>query len=501
MKLPVGTITEQNEYDLLKINNESYYMQNKNAFERTKSNNTYINCNDSFTNFYYDLSTNMFLTLLITLIKPEASTSLTFDVLKKTIDGNHSTENLWYNDISIIQTRASVVSVCDFINKSTERYGKTDFEEVAILEETCRDNDKQRLYVFKSDRRNKHAFITNEITWSLVRKILVLYPILFPEKFMLSEMSDDFKQKFETMCQTYTKMPVSDLTWFTQIDELLKMTNYIENITKKQIERVLSSSKRNQISVCQRNLKQNQENMNLAENDYRNYCRKMMTLEATLAGLNAMKSDTEQLATVFEYVNANKAIQTISAYDDSTLKIEVKTPLYYYEPKELEMYYKRDRLLYELSDTCIPELFKEIFIDKKYLLWVQQACYINTYRSEVSKANSDLPITYMPNPHIRDYNCWGTNKTSIIKAITEGEIVGAMEQIVAAIRNLNFTDSTVVQAFIKYFNKGSGYDLLKTIQNVETNEFLSVEDYRIMWKAEQDANGIENTEDKKKLDF
>lgn len=52
------------------------------------------------------------------------------------------------------------------------------------------------------------------------------------------------------------------------------------------------------------------------------------------------------------------------------------------------------------------------------------------------------------NPHLTYHNCWGSNGMHIQRALSEGNYIAAIEQMVGAAHNVNFLDPTVFKKFL-----------------------------------------------------
>lgn len=65
---------------------------------------------------------------------------------------------------------------------------------------------------------------------------------------------------------------------------------------------------------------------------------------------------------------------------------------------------------------------------------------------------------FMPNPHIQRHGCLGGHRERISEAMRHGDYIGAIEQAIASCKNLNLSDSTVMNGWMSdYFYRDSDW--------------------------------------------
>ena len=67
-----------------------------------------------------------------------------------------------------------------------------------------------------------------------------------------------------------------------------------------------------------------------------------------------------------------------------------------------------------------------------------------------------LQQTYMPNPHIARFNCWGQNNPVLVRLLKERKWEEFLYCLQATLGNINFNDITVFEYFV---------NVLKTVPN------------------------------------
>lgn len=98
--------------------------------------------------------------------------------------------------------------------------------------------------------------------------------------------------------------------------------------------------------------------------------------------------------------------------------------------------------------------FKACFIDEKLRIKVCAAYQIDAYGGCSALSHHKYPewmMDCMPNPHTDYFACLGGHESVINQATNCGNYVSAVEQCCASARNLNFSDSVVMERWSKQF--------------------------------------------------
>jgi hypothetical protein len=82
--------------------------------------------------------------------------------------------------------------------------------------------------------------------------------------------------------------------------------------------------------------------------------------------------------------------------------------------------------------------------------------------------------THLPHPHLVNHGCLGGNGTYIGKYMSEGRWDMAIEQSIAATKNINFGDTTVVNSMMRdiYNRMDVKFIIADNGQEMSPNEFL-----------------------------
>jgi hypothetical protein len=108
----------------------------------------------------------------------------------------------------------------------------------------------------------------------------------------------------------------------------------------------------------------------------------------------------------------------------------------------------------------------------RFEIWVSARCYIRISSKEIAFNNLD-DSENIPQPHWHYYGCWGNNKTPITQALRNENYIGAIEQLIASAKNLNWADPPVIDTLRSKLT--GSYTRLRTIKDLSTGEFISYE--------------------------
>ena len=97
----------------------------------------------------------------------------------------------------------------------------------------------------------------------------------------------------------------------------------------------------------------------------------------------------------------------------------------------------------------VKEILKALFIDETYSLQLCTRITITfPYMYKAEYMNFGTSKIALVNPHLTYHNCWGSNGMHIQRALSEGNYIAAIEQMVGAAHNVNFLDPTVFKKFL-----------------------------------------------------
>lgn len=316
-----------------------------------------------------------------------------------------------------------------------------------------------RVRVYRETNGYCYRILTNKWSWDMARKLIALMPRLFPHLQVSEEIHDLCKlfggTDFEVWQNAYN-------AWITKVKPPTKIINRDE--IEQLFKYVLTKQTANLANLLKK-----------IESDIHTYERTLTSLYRNAQDCKEkiyyQKNKTLINDELIEYLQKNQAIVKCRPDPASgELQLLIRTALNYYDQKAFDANANNPRS--DLNKN--PEkglLFKAIYSSTPVLeLWTDIWCRIRIAEAICERA----PITsykLLPQPHIHAANCWGDNRSYIEKALIHGEYINAIEQIIAAAKNLNWFDGTIINWLLNAVS--SEYANRKTFKIIGTNTFLN----------------------------
>lgn len=343
----------------------------------------------------------------------------------------------------------TIVECADCIDCEVSADGWTTFDQPpALVNRYLSQFAKSKVYINESakrvvafvDRRAHHIWV--QAFQSLLFKIMPWY---FP-----SPLSEDMHAVFKAISV--------DNKSVTPEDAMNAIIGYVDMAAKKINMRDLRLTKLLS-GVADR--KRSRDIVALEET-YSNVMRKIRDLNETLAdryseiedvklrlsGLRLTPANKDE--SMLKFFQQHKNIHVISVDDDS-IKYGVESVLDFYDEDEFNSILENDDS-YINDDFESDEVgaMKAIFADRKGLIRVNAVFELENLRLVRPLRDESFVEEAMPNPHIYFYACSGGNEQYYSKYAESGDWDLAIEQSIAATKNLNMGDSTVVERMINW---------------------------------------------------
>lgn len=192
------------------------------------------------------------------------------------------------------------------------------------------------------------------------------------------------------------------------------------------------------------------------------YLRQKNDYDTKLLGLQAKIANSTENSEIMEYFLCNKNV-ILEDITDSSMTFSTTGDVIYFDEDEAENVIQNpDSYIYHPEgrdcEDIIPaedmkSLMTAIFIDRKLKIKFCSAYTLRLYGSVDGLSEHDYPgvefKNYTPNPHIDRYSCMGNYQQIINELLIDHNYIGAIEQCMASTASLNFSDSTVMDEFMK----------------------------------------------------
>lgn len=255
-----------------------------------------------------------------------------------------------------------------------------------------------------------------------------------------------------------------------KIDEKKRLEMF--NAFQSQFQGIIVGPLKSQLNAAQ-------ENYDNATKRVRDYMQQIQELRSRIFYLEHGVEDGES-----EFVDFIKDIKdnivSIRVYGGS-IELCIRTFLTYWDDDLWEIYRKSDSGFRSLSDTN-KIMLDNIFKNRSLKLLIEQKFKLDFASQRAKKITSyeeDEGTRGIPNPHIHEYDCWGTHDPHIIENISNGNYIQAYSQCVACISGITLDDSAVMNRFIEYVASSySCYNHRPCLYDVESGEYMTMNEYR-----------------------
>lgn len=426
-----------------------------------------------------------------------------------------------YNNLVIFNTRGSAQEKLDNCKKTLEDKGFTEQRLPSLSQYPSMfvrlywSPDKSQLIVFSS-----------KVNQEFVEHITLYYTKCLLESFTdITEHEENHNKFVEVFNKAWEKstLDTSELLDVLVPDYAEKLNKEMEEKRKAAIENTIKNLHKFGAIDFER------EKYNLNS--------KIVNYEQILADLYQQLNDLIVKETGVKYLHQNESesfkdtidllrkqntLFDISGISQKSINIGVRTTLKFWDSKEYDncknAYFAnyKDYELYYMDKIWKTKEIKIHMVE--FVRCNLDNCTINfkqvndvdyTYENY---ADMNLLTSGIPNPHHAFYNCWGDNKTPILKYLANNDLYEAVQQIISAVSTINIVDNAV---FAKFCNclVGTNHEFdrnLKVSNNVvkpleyKGNRYTFEEMKHLMhdeFKAQQSAMSAEaNKETESKSD-
>lgn len=330
---------------------------------------------------------------------------------------------------------------------------------------------------------NTLFILSNNINEQLVEQTLALLPFAFEIK----ELMED--RNVIECCRAVTKNK-SIKPFFTKIiKDIAEIRKQKQNgLLKKALNARTMKLIKDAENRIERNRQQIRNYEEYLEEEYEKLDRNL----AEKLGLETkVNIDDEGIKDILDFVERNKYINNLSLvkrdpYSDepNCILLKVIAPINIYEIEPLQRQINNrvpdETYLHDLRDK-IYKAFERIFIDEELTMLCETFVRLDLANGNVEARYNDVrknttDYERLMQPHLSFFNCWGDNSNGITTALRELDVTSAMNNIVIAAQNINFTDTTVLSRFIDAIVNSNYLYNLKTCLSKVDGKLWSISD-------------------------
>lgn len=377
---------------------------------------------------------------------------------------SHEAELTPYNNLVIFNTRGSAQEKLDNCKKTLEDKGFTEQRLPSLSQYPSMfvrlywSPDKTQLIVFSS-----------KVNQEFVDHITLYYTKCLLESFTDITEHEENHNKFVNIFNKAWEKDTLDTSELLDVlipDYAEKLNKEIEEKRKAAIESTIKNlHKFGAIDF---------------EGEKYNLNSKISAYEQVLTGLYQQLNDLIVKETSVKYLHQNESesfkdtidllrkqntLFDISSISQKSICIGVRTTLKFWDSKE----YDNCRNAYFANYKNYEKYYMDkIWKTKEIKIHMVEFVYCNLNNCTINfRQADDANYTYedyadmilltsgIPNPHHAFYNCWGDNKTPILKYLANNDLYEAVQQIISAVSTINVVDNAV---FAKFCNCLVGTD-------------------------------------------
>lgn len=231
------------------------------------------------------------------------------------------------------------------------------------------------------------------------------------------------------------------------------------------------------------------------------------------------QDESESFKDTIDLLKKQNTLFDISSISQKSICIGVRTTLKFWDSKE----YDNCRNAYFANYKDYEKYYMDkIWKTKEIKIHMVEFVYCNLNNCTINfRQADDVNYTYedyadmslltsgIPNPHHAFYNCWGDNKTPILKYLANNDLYEAVQQIISAVSTINVVDNAVFAKFcnclVGTLNRNHEFDRhLKVSNNAvkpleyKGNRYTLEEMKQVMYdeyKAQQNAMSAETNKE------
>lgn len=374
-------------------------------------------------------------------------------------------------EIVFINT-ASGIKVYDYMKALTDRAesGYINYPEIAVA---LTEDQKHKVKVVR--KGNTVFLLSNNITEFMTQAALALVPHFFS----IQDLKDN--ENINNICKAVTKNQ-SVKPYFT---ELIKQLQEVKKTAKyTMILNMLNKGNKDAIESVQRQINNIKSNITSVESRLENYFADLEKLNIQLLGYQtAPKANMQTVQEILDYVDKHRYIKDFkinqSDYSDhDCIRFFIQAPITLYETEPLRRTLKATVDCVSERTQEIYKAFNRIFLKEEYQMICETLVEIDpTYNSfHAIRTYSENANSFMFQPHLSIFDCWGENKNIISKELIQGNLLSAINSMLIATQNINFTDSAVFNRWIDTLRNHPKYLNTRTVLDKQTGSLLTLQE-------------------------
>lgn len=179
-------------------------------------------------------------------------------------------------------------------------------------------------------------------------------------------------------------------------------------------------------------------------------------LEQSSVNLTALEAQGDSADdSVYKFFMSHKQITIVTTQqnsDGNVMEYCVTDTIEYFDADAFVRLYNNPHSSIGGAPKDVKDILYAVFADNKGMFRVEGMFRLVNLVSIVARRGStsgQFSKTHLPHPHLYHHACLGGNETYINNYLKEGNWDMAIEQTIAAVKNINFGDATVIREFVE----------------------------------------------------
>lgn len=363
------------------------------------------------------------------------------------------------------------VKVFDYAAALTENrvLSYTNHPEIAIA---LTQNQRHKVKIFHSERTV--YVLSNEFNDLFVHSMLALFPFIFD----IASLKEN--ENIANICKAITKNE-SIRQYYT--DTLNNLRNIRDNAKYNLLINMLNKGNTAAIKDVQTRIINTEDTIRDYEERLEAHYKKLQELNTLLIGhLETPKATMETVQEILDYISKNRFVRSMTTrkddyYGRDYLRFIIDAPITIYETEPLRRTMKATVSEASERTKLIYKAFNRIFLKEEYQMICESIVDIDPINHNFQARNdSSVETTKMYHPHLTTFNCWGDNRNAINKDLSQNNLIGALNSILIATQNINFTDSAVFNRWINTLRESPQYLNRPTVLDKQTGELKTLQE-------------------------
>ena len=333
-------------------------------------------------------------------------------------------------------------------------------------------HQRHKVKVFHSGRTV--YVLSNEFNDLFVHSMLALFPFIFG----ISNLKED--ENIANICKAITKNE-SIRQYYTDI--LSNLKDLRDNAKYNILINMLNKGNTEAIKDVKARIASTEDTIQDYEDRVEANYKKLQELNTLLLGyLETPKATMETVQEILDYISKHRYIKSMTArkddyYGRDYLRFIIDAPITIYETEPLRRTMKATVSDASERTKLIYKAFNRIFLKEEYQMICESIVDIDPINHNFQARNdSSVETTKMYHPHLTSFNCWGDNRNIINKDLSQNNLIGALNGILIATQNINFTDSAVFNRWINSLRESPQYLSRPTVLDKQTGELKTLQE-------------------------